>query len=107
MAQTHPSVLWATKKLRQSEAGASKAAEEKFQTFVLSAPNNPKQETLNVSTQFGRDFNKYLLQKLTAAKEAQERHARAQKKEEKRFMKKVLEEAASTTSDFPCLHDFL
>src|SRR5687768_14865743 len=93
MAQT-PSISWA-RKTKYSAApktsiAAGQTAAEKFQAFVISAPNNPRQETLNVSTQLGRDFNAYLMQKLTAAREAQERHERAHRKEEKRFMKKVL-----------------
>jgi len=42
------------------------------------------------STQLGKDFNVFLVQRLTAAREAQERHEREKKREEKRFLKKLL-----------------
>lgn len=45
------------------------------------------------TTQLGKDFNVFLVQRLTAAKEAQERHERGKRREEKRFLKQLLDTA--------------
>jgi hypothetical protein len=47
------------------------------------------------TTQLGRDFNVFLVRRLTAAKEAQERHELEKKREERRFLKRILHQAAS------------
>ena len=44
----------------------------------------------------GKDFNVFLMRRLTAAKEAQERHEREKRREERRFLKQVFDEAAKS-----------